>query len=92
MEYCDTIDICVKTLKGFLQRCNDKERQLKDLMVEREGWVETQMTEWAAADIQTTYGLDVWDTDLYFMIDVMAILISSLKLEESGGNSTPLKR
>ena len=78
MDYCDTIDICVKTLEGFLQRCDNKERELKVLMEEREGWVEYNMTEWAAADIKEKYNLDVWDTELYFMIDVMAILISKL--------------
>lgn len=91
MEYCDKIDICVKLLEGYLQRLDDEVRQrnMKNLLQEREGWVETQMTNWLAAEIKQTYKFDVWDADFYFSIDVMAILIAklnSLKVEESSTN------
>lgn len=82
MEYCDKIDICVKTLEGYLQRCPDKDIQVKNLLEEKEGWVEVQMVHWAAAEIKASYDFDVWDTDSYFLIDVMAILISKLQKPE----------
>lgn len=80
MEYCDKIDICVRVLKGYLQRIPEpfRQEQIKNLFQEKEGWVETQFTRWAAHDIKEYYKFDVWDADFYFSIDVMAILISQL--------------
>ena len=86
MEYSEQIDICVKKLENFLQRCNedDRKRHIKILEVEKEGWVEHQMTEWCAAQIKKDHDLDVWDMGFYFAIDVYAIMISKLqRLEES---------
>ena len=84
MDYCDKIDICVKVLEGYLQRCSDKDAQQKNLFDEKEGWVEVQMVRWAAEEIKASYDFDVWDTDSYFMIDVMAILISKFSSQRVG--------
>lgn len=74
MEFSDSqkIDICVKVLEEYLRRCDEqtRTRHLSVLRAEKEGWVEYQLTMWAAADIQKKYSFDIWDLPIYFAIDV----------------------
>lgn len=78
MELSDSqkIDICVEVLKDFLHKCSadEKKRHLSVLRLEKEGWVEYQLTEWGAKVIEKRYKFDVWDLGFYFAIDVYALL------------------
>lgn len=66
------IDICVKVLEDFLHKCSEETRKkhLSALRREREGWVEDQLTQWAAKEIQKRYHFDIWEITFYFAIDV----------------------
>lgn len=74
------VDICAKVLRGYLLRCDYKQRQehMKVLHDEKEGWVCYQLTKWAAEDIKKVYKFDVFDMGNYYDIDIYEELCQSL--------------
>ena len=78
MVYEIQIAICVDVLTEYLQRCSHREEKVNLLKQEKEGWVEYQLTSWAAQEIKTKYCFDVWELGFYFGIDIYEQLLKRI--------------
>lgn len=74
------INLAVEKLLVFLQQ---NPTHIAILKAEKEGWVEYQLSEWLAKQLQDTYGFDIWDLGFYFGIDIYVKLLTLVESSTS---------